>query len=1276
MEPLQIYLLGGFAVKRGDTPLPPIPSRAARSLFAYLVVNRDRRHARSYLAGLYWPELPEARARRRLSQSLWQLHDALDELPGGQSYLQATPDEVGFNAQTDHWVDVDEFGRIIDQLGVGSSEHPLGRATDMEALRQCVDLYQGDFLAGFSESWVLIEQQRLRDKYVGALGTLVAMAKARGDYEEALSYARRLTHHDPLREEAHREAMRLLVLLGRPNEAILQYQRCQSVLEEELGTEPAAATVDLYDQIRRHRQAGIQAVPTERHSPLLARAEAPFVGRRSERSALIDRMEQALGGRGGIVLVEGEPGVGKTRLVAEAAADARWRGFDVLWGACPEIEVPRPYLPLVDALEPALTELRVEQIAQQIGGVWLREVARIVPALDERLPDLPDRVPLRDADEPQRMREALAMVFQALGRVGPTMVVLDDLQWADEETLNALRQVGDVLAGSRVLVCLIYRTEEARRQEQAWETIRRLDQRSGVGRVLVAALSVFETDELIQQSLGTAAPGRSLAARIHAETGGNPLFVLETLRSLHDQGLVGESEPAIATGGALPLADTVHRVISDRIGFLGATARLALDALAVQGYDADLDTLTEVSALPKQDVLEAVDDLLRRGLLVDGEDGYRFRHDQVRKVAYDTVEADARVPLHRAVARALQTRRPQGYEVIAHHCRLGEDWDGAVRYLRLAGERAAGLHAYQAAATHLGRAVELAQPAETPPSEVLELLASRERALEVLGQREQQAAVLDHMTRLAADPTWKAEVAIRRAWLLAMTDRFDDAEAVAAGALADHTAPGPRLQRRLLMARGTALSWAGRAREALPFLEQAAAPGYEDPRAEADARTALGRTLGELQQYETAAAELTRALQRYEEIEDRRGQAEALGLLATVLMEQGDAARGEHTYRQALRICRDIGYRHGEALNLANLATQLYVGNRVGEAVDLYGEAATTFRTVGNRRGEARVLANLAAVRHLILGDDARARREIDQALSYFREVGDGPSEAHCLEVLAGIDARRGNTVRARRQLETGLEIVHGSGHHWLAVHLERSLAVLDLADGSAEAALQRVERAAEAAGRLGMHDVAVMLQGLRGRALLESGRISEAVAAIEDVDERIGGVEQGYLVSFWRYRILEAAGRIEAAHRSLERAYRELLAAVEPLTDEQRAAALAAVPEHRAIVEEWQAIRPRMETVSLPAADAPTGRPLRNDEWVEVTWAVAEPADRSFSDGIAQRRHRLLRLVEQARRQGAAPTIVDLATALAVSPATIRRDLAALRRQGKAIFTRGSRSA
>lgn len=1280
MEALRIHLFGGFLLELGDVALPPIASRAGRSLFAYLVMHRGPPLQRDLLAGSFWPELPEGRARRRLSHTLWQIQDVVSE--GSVSYLAVTPDTLAFNTSTRYWLDVEEFDRSFDSSRVSLRETPHGGILDAAALRGCVELYRGDFLAGFYDDWVVVDQEHYRQRYLIALSRLVDVTKANGDYEEALAYARRLTHHDPLHEEVHQEVMRLCFLLGRTSEALQQFERCRSVLAEELGAKPSEPTVDLYQRILRQRRAGIRPLQgEERAVPLSGRLETPFVGREEERHRFVDYLERVLAGPGGVVLVEGEPGVGKTRLALEAADDAQWRGFEVSWGTCAPGTL-RPFAPLVEVLE-SLSALRAEQLSEQVTPVLLGEALRLAPGLRGRVLLSSAAAPLRPAEELTRMKEALVQTLGALGKIAPHLVIVDDVHWADQDTLSVLTQMGPRLASSRILLLLLYRSEEARGDPEVWDVLRHLDRAAGLGRIVLSPFSVFELEDMVKRILGLARLEPAVVAQLHRRTGGNVLFILETLLALRDQGLFEVEDPAGVlkhqlAGPTMPVAPRVRSVIDARMSLLGDDVSAVYEVAAVCGDRVDVTLLATGADLPRSSVLDAVDELLHRGLIRDEGDGrYRITHDQVRQVVYERIDEGRRVELHRRVAEALVEIHPEDVEAIGHHFREGAIPDQAASFLLKAGLRAEELNAYATARQHLQAARVAASQAMWPQEAQYEVLGHLEAVLNVLGRRSEQHEVIEEMVTLAGSRTeLNGDLERRRAWLLAHIGDLARAEESARRSVALERRRGDRAALAASMvALGTSLRWSGRPLQAVPHLDAAVEAATGDNKKRAEALTELSSTLVEVHRSAEALPHLEEALGIFRELGDLRGEAEVAGIQARALRLQGEKDQATSQYKRAIELCQRIGYRHGEGVNLVNLSNLHHLLDRVADALTGYDRAAQIFAELGNLRGEAMVLANSASARHTLLGDDIRAHTDADRARLHFADIGDQAGEAQCLEIMAGVAGRQGRHDEARRLLEESLQALAGTGNLVLQGQHLRSLALLHLGRGEHQAALATLERSDRLCLEAGLDDLAVELLSIRGAILLATGRGADALALTRRAVERLTpGVERAYLIHHRHALAAQAVGDEEEARRAVLEAHRLLNIALTGLHTEERKSAVESVPEHSEIVAAGNRLSTHIIQVRLPAVGAPTGRPLEGDDLRSVTWTIGHPEDDRVASPIDRRRRRLLRLLAEADNEDAVPSMDQLARALGVSGSTVRRDLAALRQAGYRVTTRGQR--
>jgi DNA-binding SARP family transcriptional activator len=365
---IRAYLLGAFRLERAGQVLPLPHSTPARDLLAYLLLHRARPRPRSVLAGVFWPECSEEQARRALSAAVWHINRAVPNVVAANSALihVAGPAAV--------WVDVEAFAERITPCLTAKTSPAAAHAL----LQQAIELYSGDLLEGVYAEWVSAPREQLRMQYHTALEQLIQLEKNLGRYDHALQFAVRLSQADPLRETAQREVMRLHLALNRPQSALRQYEVCRQVLREEMNAEPDAETTALARAIAEiARRAGNevpayipQLAPRAEDTPLFVQerpGHLPLIGRDKERGQLLTHLEalwQTPLPQNNLVLIEGEAGVGKTRLMQELARDAQWRGAHVLWGHGRDLEAARPCALLVEALESGLTPLRYTELSR------------------------------------------------------------------------------------------------------------------------------------------------------------------------------------------------------------------------------------------------------------------------------------------------------------------------------------------------------------------------------------------------------------------------------------------------------------------------------------------------------------------------------------------------------------------------------------------------------------------------------------------------------------------------------------------------------------------------------------------------------------------------------------------------------------------------------------------------------------------------------------------------------------------------------------------------
>jgi len=692
---LRIRLLGELDLRHGEAPVPPLGSARAESLLAYLLLHREAPQPRQRLAFLLWPDSSEPQARTNLRHLLHNLRRAL---PDADRFLEVTQRTLRWRDDAPFWLDVAAFEAAAARAGQPGQELP--------ALRQAVELYGGDLLRSGYDEWLLEERERLRRRYLEALERLAELLEAGGEHAPAISHAERLLGEDPLREATYRLLMRLHDARGDRARALRAYHACAATLERELNVAPSAATRRAYAALLPPR-AEPGAEPATGRAGALGRP--PLVGRAGQRARLTELWRAAEGGDARLVLVTGEPGAGKTRLVEELRSWCAQRGAATSEARSYPAEGALAYGPVVawlrsGALAGHLARLDPPQLA---------ELARLLPELGPGVPGLPAPAPPPDGDQRRLLFEALTQAV--LSAPGPLLLVADDLHWADRETLQFLHYLLRAQPAARLLVVATVRPGELDYQHPLPELVAGLRALDRVAEVEVGRLSAQETAALAERLRREPLEGRE-AGRLFTETEGNPLFVVEALRA----GWSGQDQPA-------PITPRVQAVIESRLAQLSAPARDLVGVAATIGREFSTDVLAQASQAGEAALVGALDELWRRRLVRDqGPDAYDFAHDRIREVAYLGLSPARRRHTHQLVARALERVHagdpaPVAAQLAAHHELAGAGAEAVAWYQRAA-SAALRLPAYAEAVRLLERALRLlrAQP-PTPAQRELEL---------------------------------------------------------------------------------------------------------------------------------------------------------------------------------------------------------------------------------------------------------------------------------------------------------------------------------------------------------------------------------------------------------------------------------------------------------------------------------------------------------------------------------------------------------------------------
>src|SRR5262245_2430978 len=427
-------------------------------------------------------------------------------------------------------------------------------------------------------------------------------------------------------------------------------------------------------------------VEYERDDPAAVLRHTPFTGRVAELARLERRFEEARGGRGGVAMVVGEPGIGKTRTLEEFAETARAGEAVVLWGRCYEGEAARPYGPFAEALGEYARAAVAETLRAELGASG-PPLARLLPVLRERLPNLPEPVALQPDEARTRLIDAVTQFLLALAVRTPTVLVLDDLHWADAGTVALLRHVARFAPRGRLLVVGAYRDVEVGRAHPLADVLGVLPRETTYDQVALAGLEPAAVQELLEAVAGKEV-AQQLVATITRETSGNPFFIRAVVLHLLEEGLLapdGASWRLASNLNRIGLPDTVRQVVERRLMRISeAAARLLRVAAAFTG-GIDFEVARRVAELDEMPALDALDEALGAQLLVGNADPrrYDFTHATVPHTLYEALSPVRQVRLHREIAETMEAvygdRAAEHAAEIARHYHRSAPLPGAER---------------------------------------------------------------------------------------------------------------------------------------------------------------------------------------------------------------------------------------------------------------------------------------------------------------------------------------------------------------------------------------------------------------------------------------------------------------------------------------------------------------------------------------------------------------------------------------------------------------------
>jgi DNA-binding SARP family transcriptional activator/predicted ATPase len=763
---LSIRLFGDFTLIQDGQPVSGLDSARLQALLACLVLHRGAPQLRYHLAFLFWPDSDEVQARTNLRNLLHRLRRVW---PEADRYLTVETKSLTWRADADISLDVADFEEAL-----GKSASVFDPDVALSLLQQAIALYQDDLLPSCYDDWISPIRRRLRHAYVQGLERHAELLHDQGDSQSAIRGYRRLVEAEPLQEAAYSRLIDLYESVGDRAAALRVYHQCATVFRRELGIAPGAAIQSAYRRLLALDSA--TSMPPVAGAPV----ETQLIGRSVAWEQLRLVWQEVSAGRRApcLVLIEGEAGIGKTRLAEELTEWVRHQsapdqirggqagvpnvggrqaaGARSLAGArsSATTAVAACYAAETQlAFSPVVSWLRAFSLSD-LAPVWRAELVSMVPDLAEVIQARPEASSMPETWQKARLYEALTQAV--LSQPQPILLRLEDLQWCDAETLAWLHHLLRADPKARMMLVATYREEEIAVDHPLHAALLRWQEQGRLLDIRLGRLSADETAELAATLKGEPLTEDSATA-LYRYTEGNPLFIVETIRSGMDATVAtGDGHVSAELSGhsnrdesyaAVPVPPGIQTVLRGRLSQLSPPARRVLDVAAVIGRSFTVETLWAASGIKQDDLFAAIDEMWRRRIVHDPEgDVYDFSHDKLRQVTYLDLSPARRRWLHGRVAQTLEAECDAGPGGaarqtcldgrVAFHYEAAGQAERALHYRQRAAAAASRTYAFQEAAFHLQRAVVLSDRVAIPDIDLVELHEQLGDAHTLSGQHE------------------------------------------------------------------------------------------------------------------------------------------------------------------------------------------------------------------------------------------------------------------------------------------------------------------------------------------------------------------------------------------------------------------------------------------------------------------------------------------------------------------------------------------------------------
>lgn len=1102
---MRVRLFGPLAVARDTTELDTTTWRRwVDTLFALLVTAPGRRRSRDEILALLWPD---ANPRSTAGTLRYLIHLLRHDLGGGDpSPVLSERGWIALNPLYEWDVDIERFEAALN------GSHDNARLLEAAALRAGEPLFCARY-----DDWATPLRNRLQREWRDLCLALGRWRRDARDYGEALAWWERALEVNPFDEEVMEALLQTLVTAGRIPEALRRYGEYERTLRAELAVAPGATLQSLVERMRG-ASAGDVAGPDSTADMPFAPSYPPLstgrlIGRETPLETLLAAWEPEHPQGPRLMLVTGEAGIGKTRLLAEIVRRARHGGAVVLASGCYEQEGRLPYSPIHDALLDYVRAQPDRTLVARLGDLR-DDITRIVPELRARIGGADETGVAAGGERRLRLFSALAQLFERIAGERRLLLVIDDLQWADRATIQLLHYLARQQTPHGLRILGAYRDAElvagAPLLDLLDETGATRAQTEQATRLALHPLDADETRALLEDQLaGDCA--RETCATIHQISLGNPFFTLQLLALLREDRQIEPVDGLWRLTGevAVDLPPSVRETVARRLRGLGPAELETLRLAATLGQTFACEALEAMWSGGEEEMCAALDVLLEARLLREAGGLYSFTQPVLREVVYQGAATHRRRQLHKRAFHALRAvygeRERDHATELAWHCLQAGDRSQIRAYAMLAGDQALALYSLDEAERQYRTALDFLSPAQRGQHAEAELLYKLGRTLRLTPKTSDASACLDRAADLYLrlnEPALAvlALVNLAKTYLRGADPVRTNAALARVEALSDALATCPASAELVTLHEelGNVLFRSGRYQEALDAFERAAGAASTLDDEASQVRTQISSAVARaiLGDVALAGDAARRLIPRAEAVGDREALRLALAQAAECAMIAGAFGESKAYRLRELDVATEIGPLPMAPFTRSNLAqVSLYLGE--WETARRYAEESlVAFRACGNASRAAYPLSFLGELA-LWTGDAERAEQALDESARIARQVGDMQALRYAARILAERDIAAGAPERAILALEPLLD---RPGLQELDVaYLLPTLAWAHLARGDIAAARTHVARALSRASAQGNRLVWQDALRVHGLTLACEGAWDGAAAALDE---------------------------------------------------------------------------------------------------------------------------------------------------------------------------------